>query len=643
MRAFVRLLVIFISLLFVLATVGFFMRDFLLRKSLDEVSHRFKSKYGKDLHFGNAYFVGFDRICINDVWLLPVRQDTLLAIDSMSFRVNLIESVLKNPSLASFHLNGAQLSLVSKGGVDNYSFLLKKDTLAKSADKGMMYYADRLISRLFSAIPKDLQAERLKITYSKDDRVLAVTLPLVQLNNGNITGSLSLQEPHHISKFSLSGILDKEAKRTDISLVFDHAKGEMITLLDEQWSTLCAFDSCRFAFAFLGEENNRLVIGGQLSGKGFRIRNARISAEEVHIEKLALDYKMHIGGSEIELDSSSSASINALRCHPFIKYRKAPQGKLLTMRLHMPSTQADSLFRSLPEGLFGLSRNIEASGRLSYQALLDLNLSKPDSVVFVAEMKKENLKLDPLSLYPITRVNQSFDYSVYEKGKFIKSFPVGFENPDYYPLMKISELLKNCVLTSEDGAFFYHRGFNEEMFAKAIRDNIKKKRFARGASTITMQMVKNVFLNRNKTIARKLDEALLVWLIENNRLLSKERILEVYLNIIEWGPGVYGIGEASRFYFNKKPADLNLEESVFLASIVPNPKLFMYSFDADGNLKPHMAGFYKLISGILLKRMVITDEEYANLKPNVKLKGPARELIRKAPAMPIDSLLLELE
>src|SRR5664279_2476881 len=114
--------------------------------------------------------------------------------------------------------------------------------------------------------------------------------------------------------------------------------------------------------------------------------------------------------------------------------------------------------------------------------------------------------------------------------------------------------------------------------------NIKERRFARGGSTITMQLVKNVFLNRNKTIARKLEEILLVWLIENQQLCSKERMFEVYLNIIELGPHIYGANEAAHFYFKKDASKLNLQESIFLASIIPKPKWFMYSFDKSGNL-----------------------------------------------------------
>ena len=96
-----------------------------------------------------------------------------------------------------------------------------------------------------------------------------------------------------------------------------------------------------------------------------------------------------------------------------------------------------------------------------------------------------------------------------------------------------------------------------------------------------MQLVKNLFLERQKTIARKLEEMIITWLIEENRLVSKERMFEIYLNIIEWGPQVYGAQEEARFYFDKDVADLTLAEAIFMAGIIPQPKRFMVSFDAE--------------------------------------------------------------
>jgi hypothetical protein len=142
-----------------------------------------------------------------------------------------------------------------------------------------------------------------------------------------------------------------------------------------------------------------------------------------------------------------------------------------------------------------------------------------------------------------------------------------------------------------------------------------------------MQLVKNVFLNRKKTIARKVEEMLIVWMIENLRLTSKDRMFEVYLNIIEWGPDIYGIKEASGFYFDKLPSQLDLKESIFLSSIVPRPKAFRYAFDTTGNLRSHYSGYYKLLSGIMVRRDQISPSDTINLKPDIELKGAARSYV----------------
>jgi membrane peptidoglycan carboxypeptidase len=162
-----------------------------------------------------------------------------------------------------------------------------------------------------------------------------------------------------------------------------------------------------------------------------------------------------------------------------------------------------------------------------------------------------------------------------------------------------------------------------------------------------MQLVKNAFLTRKKTIARKAEEILIVWLIENNRISSKQRMYEVYLNIIEWGPNVYGIKEASRFFFDKLPSQLNLAESLYLASIIPSPKRYQYSFDAYGNLRQRPRYYFKLISGIMRRRGLISDYDYETLYPSVNLRGRARALIVTATPPPdttvVDRLPMDLD
>src|SRR3546814_6415259 len=117
-----------------------------------------------------------------------------------------------------------------------------------------------------------------------------------------------------------------------------------------------------------------------------------------------------------------------------------------------------------------------------------------------------------------------------------------------------------------------------------------------------MQLVKNVFLDRQKTVARKLEELMIVWLIEHEHLVSKERMYEVYLNVIEWGPEIYGIGPASEFYFSKTPAELSLAERIYLASIVPSQASFSWHWNGVGTHRSSPHWYYKLIRDILLLR-----------------------------------------
>ncbi|HEY7955516.1 MAG TPA: biosynthetic peptidoglycan transglycosylase, partial [Polyangia bacterium] len=113
-------------------------------------------------------------------------------------------------------------------------------------------------------------------------------------------------------------------------------------------------------------------------------------------------------------------------------------------------------------------------------------------------------------------------------------------------------------------------GFISSEFRSALQQNLQRGYFRLGASSITMQMVKNTLLSREKTLSRKLQEMFLTWYLEHS--LTKERILEIYFNVIEFGPGIYGIGRAAHHYFGKSAKDLEPQEAAFFSSILPSPK-----------------------------------------------------------------------
>lgn len=142
----------------------------------------------------------------------------------------------------------------------------------------------------------------------------------------------------------------------------------------------------------------------------------------------------------------------------------------------------------------------------------------------------------------------------------------------WVPLSQVSPYVIKAVIIAEDDKFWSHEGFDYEAIQKAIEKDIKKKKFALGGSTISQQLAKNLYLTPSKNPIRKIKEAILTWRIE--RSLSKKRIIELYLNVAEWGDGLFGIEVASRNYFGKHASGLSAKEAARLASVLPNPRRF---------------------------------------------------------------------
>ena len=157
---------------------------------------------------------------------------------------------------------------------------------------------------------------------------------------------------------------------------------------------------------------------------------------------------------------------------------------------------------------------------------------------------------------------------------------------------QISINIKQAVIAAEDAKFIDHEGFDWEGIEKAYEKNKRRKKIVAGGSTISQQLAKNLFLSNQRTPWRKAEETIITLMLET--ILSKQRILEIYLNVIEWGNNVYGIEAASLRYFSSHAKDLNSFQSAKLASMIPNPKYYERHQDASGLIER---------SGIILSRM----------------------------------------
>ena len=140
----------------------------------------------------------------------------------------------------------------------------------------------------------------------------------------------------------------------------------------------------------------------------------------------------------------------------------------------------------------------------------------------------------------------------------------------WQPINQISTNLVKAVLAGEDSRFFQHNGFDTEELKKAIQKDWEEGRFVRGASTLSQQLAKNLYLSESKNPIRKVKEAAITYYLEKN--LGKKRLLEVYLNVIEWGDGVFGAEAAARRYFGKSISEVSTSEAAYLAAMIPNPR-----------------------------------------------------------------------
>lgn len=188
------------------------------------------------------------------------------------------------------------------------------------------------------------------------------------------------------------------------------------------------------------------------------------------------------------------------------------------------------------------------------------------------------------------------------------------DSAEFIKLDQISPYLVKTIVLTEDSKFWDHKGFDFESLEKNAQEVLETGKYKRGGSTITQQLVKNLYLSGEKSLLRKGIEALITYQIE--RKLSKREILERYLNVIEFGKGLYGIKAASQFYFKKPAKDLNVLESAFLAMLLPNPEKYSRSFFKK-ELTPFARDRVERIVSDLYQYQRITDAEFRSAKLQV--------------------------
>jgi penicillin-binding protein 1A len=244
-------------------------------------------------------------------------------------------------------------------------------------------------------------------------------------------------------------------------------------------------------------------------------------------------------------------------------------------------------------------------GTLSARASVAGSLARRGEWDVQVDLDLEDLRRGARAAGP-TWLSSGFEWTPIDTppGEPRRRIPVGPGNPAFVPYAEIPQVLVRAVTASEDAGFFGHRGFDFREIASAVNEPDR----VRGASTISQQLAKNLFLSPERTLARKVREALATIALEAS--LPKWRLMEIYLNIAEWGPGVYGIGEAARFWFGKDARELTPREAAFLATVIPSPRRFHARLHRAG-LTPWWNARIDDVLGKMRVQNQLTDEQLA--------------------------------
>lgn len=333
-------------------------------------------------------------------------------------------------------------------------------------------------------------------------------------------------------------------------------------------------------------EAERLLLWGQLNAEQLTLTLPPLSS--VPLRNLAISVDLGRGEEDaVELDLSKHIWDTGRQFYvrlnnaPKVRSRvrvdwSVPDFPRLLTEVELETAPFQQLLDGLPEGITGPLAGMKTRGYISLGLEIEADSANLANLRFDFSFQEKDFAV---ITYPsnldIPSIQEPFVFKFKTGSGKDQVITLG-EGDDWAPLDTLPPWLVLAVTTTEDGSFFKHTGFNEFQWKMSVIDNLAAGRFARGASTISMQLVKNLFLGPEKTVARKLQELAVTWLLE--REISKSRIMELYLNVIEWGENIYGIQQAARHYFGVGASSISLAQSAFLASFIPGPRPFDQKF-----------------------------------------------------------------
>jgi hypothetical protein len=448
-----------------------------------------------------------------------------------------------------------------------------------------------------------------RLALTRDKQTLRVSLTPSATEAGVTPLALSTALPLD------AGPLHVVVRGGPVSLSSLGVQAGQLGLRDVERTTLAADGVLDFSDDF-----ETVELDGKLAVHGLSLLRKELSPQPVGPWSFdaALKGRARLDGSELSV-LSSEADLGEVRAELSGAVQTAPGRRRVQGRMRIPLSACQSVLEAMPSGLLSQVRGLRMAGSFGIDLQVRYDQTKPqDTSVVLAVQNECRVREVPPELSP-HRFERPFLREVKAPDGSPMTIESGPGTPSWVSLDDISRHMESAILICEDAGFHSHAGFDFRALENAIKDDLKQGRFARGASTVSMQLAKNLYLGKEKTLGRKLQEALLTMLLEQQ--LDKRRILELYLNVVELGPGLYGVGDAAQFYFATPARALTLGQSLYLASLLPNPT---YSrFRPDGKLSPGWLSYLHKLMHIAHKIRRIDDAELqAGLEEEIAFRVP---------------------
>ncbi|MGC4092926.1 MAG: biosynthetic peptidoglycan transglycosylase [Polyangiaceae bacterium] len=364
------------------------------------------------------------------------------------------------------------------------------------------------------------------------------------------------------------------------------------------------------------------LAGVDVSSQGLlenvRVKRAALGPNELSGIRLGWQFEGSFRGRELML-KQAEVTLGDVRLRLSGSVSRRPERTQVNLRSEVPQAACSALLAAVPHGMAPRLEEVRMEGTLALRASIDFDSAHLDATRVNLDVNNQcRISNVPLGISP-----NRFRDAWYREVKGADGSPMTIQSgpgsPDWTAYEEISPFLETAIVVCEDAGFFSHRGIDYRAIENSIRMNFEAGRFLRGGSTVTMQLAKNLYLGREKTLSRKFQEAVFTQLLEQE--LSKHELLELYLNVVEFGPGIYGVRQAARYYFNEEPRDLSLGQALYLASILPSPDT--QHFGPDGRVRDGWAGYLRKLMHIARKIRRVTDEELnAGLAEQVAFRKP---------------------